>query len=89
MKKKKKTLAYSRESIIVLVIFLLLAAFLWIQKSGERYTVATSKNTYLKGNIPTSKTVLKAWQKKILSFMMRAMIPVDERKNNSRRFLKT
>lgn len=59
MKKKKKVLAYSRESIIVAVIFLLLAAVLWIQKSGERYTVSTNNNTYLKGNVPTSKAVLK------------------------------
>lgn len=78
MKKKKKTLAYSRESIIVLVIFLLLAAFLWIQKSGERYTVATSKNTYLKGNIPTSKTVFESLAKENL-------ILYDESNDTSRR----
>ena len=78
MKKKKKTLAYSRESIIVLVIFLLLAAFLWIQKSGERYTVATSKNTYLKGNIPTSKTVFESLAKENL-------VLYDESNDTSRR----
>ena len=78
MKKKKKTLAYSRESIIVLVIFLLLAAFLWIQKSGERYTVVTSKNTYLKGNIPTSKTVFESLAKENL-------VLYDESNDTSRR----
>lgn len=78
MKKKKKTLAYSRESIIVVVIFLLLAAFLWIQKSGERYTVATSKNTYLKGNIPTSKTVFESLAKENL-------VLYDESNDTSRR----
>ena len=78
MKKKKKTLAYSRESIIVVVIFLLLAAFLWIQKSGERYTVATSKNTYLKGNIPTYKTVFESLAKENL-------VLYDESNDTSRR----
>ena len=57
MKKKKKVLAYSRESIIVAVIFLLLAAVLWIQKSGERYTVSTINIKNVNVNLPTKNEV--------------------------------
>ena len=78
MKKKKKVLAYSRESIIVAVIFLLLAAVLWIQKSGERYTVSTNNNTYLKGNVPTSKAVFESLAKENL-------VLYDENNDTSRR----
>ena len=78
MKKKKKVLAYSRESIIVAVIFLLLAAVLWIQKSGERYTVSTNNNTYLKGNVPTSKAVFESLAKENL-------VLYDENNATSRR----
>lgn len=43
MTKKKRKILYSKESIIVIVIFLLLSAVLWIQKSGEQYTVNPEK----------------------------------------------
>ena len=56
MTKKKRKILYSKESIIVIVIFLLLSAVLWIQKSGEQYTVNPEKNIYLK-NAPSSNAV--------------------------------
>lgn len=78
MKKKKRTLMSSKESMIVVVIFLLLSVFLWIQKSGEHYTVSTNKNTYLKGNIPSSKTVFESLAKENL-------VLYDENNGTSRR----
>ena len=77
MTKKKRKILYSKESIIVIVIFLLLSAVLWIQKSGEQYTVNPEKNIYLK-NTPSSNAVFD-------SLAQDNLVLYDENNDTSRR----
>ena len=77
MTKKKRKILYSKESIIVIVIFLLLSAVLWIQKSGEQYTVNPEKNIYLK-NAPSSNAVFD-------SLAQDNLVLYDENNDTSRR----
>ena len=77
MTKKKRKILYSKESIIVIVIFLLLSAVLWIQKSGEQYTVNPEKNIYLK-NAPSSNAVFN-------SLAQDNLVLYDENNDTSRR----
>ena len=65
MKKKRKKI-FRKEAVFVLIVFLAITSFLFIQKRGEIYKVDSQKKTYLKGNVPTSNEVFATLSKDTL-----------------------
>ncbi|AXQ79015.1 DUF2194 domain-containing protein [Streptococcus chenjunshii] len=65
MKKKRKKI-FRKEAVFVLIVFLAITSFLFIQKRGEIYKVDSQKKTYLKGDVPTSNEVFATLSKDTL-----------------------
>ncbi|MBP2623651.1 DUF2194 domain-containing protein [Streptococcus oricebi] len=65
MRRTKKLFRY-KEPLFVLLLFLVLAGFLLVQKRGQSYAVNTDQSTYLQGPIPSTKKVLESLSKDTL-----------------------
>ncbi|WP_273449639.1 DUF2194 domain-containing protein [Streptococcus ferus] len=64
--KTKKDFFPLKESLVILLIFVVIAGLLLVQKNGRPYNVDQGKTTYLKGNVPSSNKVFKSLKKETL-----------------------
>ncbi|MEX2784126.1 DUF2194 domain-containing protein [Streptococcus sp. H49] len=64
--KKKRRKIFRKEAVFVLIIFLAITGFLFVQKRGEVYKVDSQNDTYLTGDVPSSSEVFASLSKDTL-----------------------